>query len=159
VARNKTPLAMSRACPCCRTGPVFGTCWGSISALPPADTGIFVESGVSLTLVSGIAGVADLLGTPPKPIGENQAAVGNRGSRARWPDLTQTLQPLRPAVACSLAPAGSLSHESQVNSSPPSIKLPFRTSNSIPPGRGSAMRTEQDQLPRGHDHALPGWRR
>jgi hypothetical protein len=76
--------------------------------IAPADTGIFVESGVSLTLVSGIAGVADLLGTPPKPIGENQAAVGNRGSRARWPDLTQTLQPLRPAVACSLAPAGSL---------------------------------------------------
>src|SRR5215472_7637268 len=71
--------------------------------------------------------------------GSSQAVDGRRGSCARWPDLTQTLQPAVPAVACSVAPAGSLSHESRLKSSPPSAKLPSRTSNSIPPGRGTAM--------------------
>src|SRR5215472_13663748 len=71
--------------------------------------------------------------------GSSQAVDGRRGSCARWPDLTQTLQPAVPAVACSVAPAGSLSHESRVNSSLPSVKLPSRTSNSIPPGRGTEM--------------------
>jgi hypothetical protein len=44
--------------------------------------------------------------------------------------LTQSLQPPRPEVACSLALAGNLSHESRENSPPPSIKLPSSTSNS-----------------------------
>src|SRR5215469_9640457 len=74
-----------------------------------------------------------------KPVSARQSAVGSRGSRARWPDLIQTLQPSRPAVARSVAPASSLNHESRVNSSPPSTKLPSRTSNSIPQGIGTAM--------------------
>src|SRR5262249_35839560 len=61
-------------------------------------------------------------------VAASQGAAGRRGSRARWPDLTQTLQPLRPAVACSVAPAGNLSHESRVNSSPPSIRPPISSS-------------------------------
>jgi hypothetical protein len=72
------------------------------------------------------------------PVSAAQAAVGKHGPRARWPDFTQSLQPSRPAVACNIAPAGSLSHESGVNSSPPSAKLLSRTSNSIPLG----IRTE-----------------
>src|SRR5215472_12172378 len=47
----------------------------------------------------------------------------------------QILQPPRPAVACSLAPAGSLSHESRVNSSPPSIKTAVENEQLDPPGK------------------------
>jgi hypothetical protein len=61
------------------------------------------------------------------------AAAGKRRSRATWSDLTQTVHPPRPAVACNLVPAGSLSHECGLNSSRASSKLPSRTSSSIPP--------------------------
>src|SRR5215469_1042082 len=82
-------------------------------------------------------------GPPKSPMqigepGHQLGAIGGRGSPARWPDLTQTLQPRDPAVAMSLAPAGSLSHESWVNSSPLSIKLPSTTSNSMPRGTATA---------------------
>jgi hypothetical protein len=67
--------------------------------------------------------------------------------------LTQTLQPPRPAIACSVAPGGSLRQESRVNSSPPSIKLPSRTSNSSPPGIGTAIFAGRLAF---HENKFPG---
>src|SRR5262249_39989005 len=51
--------------------------------------------------------------------------VGSSGSRARWPDLTQSLQPAGPAVACSVAPAGSLTSPSLGGSV---VAIPFAAS-------------------------------
>ena len=62
----------------------------------------------------------------------------NWGMRARSGDpLTQTLQPPRPAVARSVASAGSLSHESRVNSSPPD------SNRWSPPGRAQLDEAQQ----------------
>src|SRR5215471_9655052 len=101
---------------------------------------LYLSTSVGRTMICNALGLEGNHGQqrdePPPQATKNftagQSAVGSRGSRARWPDLTQSSQPAGPAVACSVAPAGSLSHESRVNSSPPSIKLPSRTSNSIP---------------------------
>jgi hypothetical protein len=67
--------------------------------------------------------------------------AGDRGSCERWPDLTQRRQPCGPAAARSVDPAGSLSQEHWVNSSPPSVKAPSRTSSSMPAGIGTAIVT------------------
>jgi hypothetical protein len=42
---------------------------------------------------------------------QDVTAIGKHGARARCPDLTQTLQPPRPALARNREPAGSLSQE------------------------------------------------
>ena len=93
------------------------------------------------------------------------ATAGKRGSRARWPDLTQTLHPPDPAVACNLDPAGSLSHECGVNSSPASSTLPSITNSSIPPWTGVSItvpgaqrssRTRSDAFSNNVANSTPG---
>jgi hypothetical protein len=60
------------------------------------------------------------------------AAAGAICLWARWPVLTQTRQPLAPALARAVAPAGSRSHDCGSKLSPPSLNPPSRTRSSMP---------------------------